>query len=414
MKRLPLIVMLVFSLLFVTVLLTHYFPEKVPKGIATSLPETYYKKLPRQVRDFFPWIKPKGYVKPFTFTKEDIAALNLPDDPTNIKDTNNKNTPQSTTDYFQQVLEEFYQNMKQDEGLKSYELLHSISKENLNVSNFANYYILTSETFEVNKITVNKKFKTIPEYKDPHTGKIIAPLLEAQVKFDYSDNISASHAKLETVTRSIFFAQESGIWKIVELDINNNNFIQKRFYYFIEEGYRRIGYKDPVGAIELFRKAIKTNKYSLNANYGLSAALYSISYYDKAITTVQKMQIYYNKKYITNEVVDKIDLKTVKSLDKERLSNGYYIMALSFLKLKNQPAAKDALNRALALKADNKFAIDTLKKIPRSVIAKAYPFTHVASDDEDPFAKLRVGTTEPKPKEEVFNAKEALGRLQSR
>lgn len=415
MKRLLLIVLLLFSLLSVTILLSHYFPEKVPKNIATALPETYYNKLPRQVRDYFPWIKPKGYIKPFTFTKEDIAALNLPSDPTDTTDTNGKGAPQTPTDFLQQALEGFYQNIKQDEGMKSYDLLHSISKENLNINNFANYFTITGETFEVNKVTVNKKYITIPKYKDPLTGKIIAPLLKAQVNFEYSDNISASISKSETVTRNVFFAQEGGVWKIVELDINNNNYVQKRFYYFIDEGFRRIDYKDPVGAIELFRKAIVINKYSLNANYGLSVALYSITYYDTAIETVQKMNAYYQQKYVSKKIIDKFDSKAVQSLDKERLSNGFYIMALSYQKLKNQAAAKDALIHALAFKPNNQFAKIALKKIPSSVIAKAEPFTFIDTVESDPFEKLRAGTaTTVKPKEEVFDAKAALTRLQGR
>jgi len=88
MKRVLLVVLLLFSLLSITIMLSHIYPEKVPKSIATAFPETYYKKIPRQIREYFPWIKPKGYVKPFSFTKEDIAALNLQDEPEETTNTN--------------------------------------------------------------------------------------------------------------------------------------------------------------------------------------------------------------------------------------------------------------------------------------------------------------------------------------
>ena len=414
MKRILSIIALLFVLLTTIVLASHFFPEKVPKKVATFLPMEYYKKIPRQVREYFPWLKPN---KPETQSGLNAEALNQQIEQFQQEEASKKKVvPQGQNILLQAVLDDFYQALAENQFRQAYDLLSTVSQKSLSGENFQNYYFLKQETFLVTKSLVTKNITAINSFKEPISGKIIDTLYKAKVIFDATDVFSTTKSLTEKVTQYVYFTKEKDEWKIVELDINNKSYNQKRFYHFVNEGYKRFENNDTFSAIEYFRKAIKLNDLSLNAHYGLSVALYSIAYYDATITTVQKMASIYHKKYITKIVTDQIDLKALKKLDKERLSNGYYIMAMALIKKGNLPAAKDTLFKSLALAPNNKFSIGMLKTIPRSIVAKPAPTLYTdVGEKEDPFRaykdKMKGGSQ--KPLAPVFDPKKSLDLLNS-
>lgn len=239
----------------------------------------------------------------------------------------------------QEVMERYYQYIKDSNYEAAYEMSSKNSKEDVSKDDFIKFAGLLKEVF----VTQEFKVELVKEYENKKIENIE---FKNVVEFSVTEKriILFENNKEESSTRTRYLVAEDGVWK---------------FYKGKENGKQNVA--DALNTVANMYTEGKGKTLDLNkAATLLSEAL---TYDDTLARTYYNLGRVYIKLERYDEGIEKLNKYLALETDTKGLSNGYNVIGAAYLHQLDIDNAKINFEKALELNANNEYAKTNLSKI---------------------------------------------------
>ncbi|WP_315081232.1 tetratricopeptide repeat protein [uncultured Clostridium sp.] len=237
-----------------------------------------------------------------------------------------------------EVLNSFYECIKNNDSENSYELLSTKNKEDIEKDDFIKWENYHMETCVLKDAKVEK----VKEYKEKELdGEKYKNVVEFNVKQNLHDNYNNKDLT-EEYTR--YVVNDNNEWKVYKEKTDIKRDIAESMTNLAGMYYDGAGKnKDINQAATLLNEAINISKDVPQSYYLLGTSLTQLERYDEAI---ENIQIFLNK-----------------DIDNSEKSNAYNVLGVNYQGKKDYSKAVECYNKAIEMDANNQYAKTNLQRV---------------------------------------------------
>lgn len=237
-----------------------------------------------------------------------------------------------------EVLNKYYENIKEGNVQEAYDLLSEESKKNFKKEDFIKWEGIQQKTFIFKEVKIEKK----NEYKDKELDGI---KFKNVVEFKISEKVhDVKENKEDTLNYRRHVVNDNGKWKIYRGKEDGKekiaNALNGLAWVYIED-------KNPDlnKAAALLNDALKEKKDYINTYYSLANTYVRLERYDEAINN--------------------INVYLSKEKDSSNKSDGYNILGIAYEGKDKYDKAKENYLKAIELNSNNQYAKTNLERVKK-------------------------------------------------